>query len=213
MHAPAILAAGGWIGEQVEAWGYAALTLFLVVENVFPPIPSELILPLAGYYVAEGSLSFGGALLAATLGSVVGAMILYWFGQLAGRPAMERWGHKVHLHQKDFDRADEWFARYGVWVIFFGRLVPGIRSVVSIPAGTSSMPLAQFVLLTTAGSALWNALLIGTGWWLGEEWEQITSVIDSLSTAVYVVIALAVVSVATLLWRRRQRALADTATD
>lgn len=202
------MAVGGWIGEQVEQWGYAALALFLVVENVFPPIPSELILPLAGYYVAEGTLNFGGAVLASTLGSVVGALILYWFGQFAGRPALERWGHKVHISDTDFHRADVWFARFGAWVVFFGRLVPGIRSVVSIPAGSSSMPMLQFVVLTTAGSALWNSLLIGVGWWLGSEWEQITAVIDSLSTAVYVLIALAAVGVVSLLWRRHRRAVA-----
>ncbi len=213
MHIVTVLAVGGWIGEQVEQWGYAALTLFLIIENVFPPIPSELILPLAGYYVSEGTLNFGGALLASTLGSVVGALILYYFGQLAGRPALERWGHKVHISDEDFDRADAWFARFGAWVVFFGRLVPGIRSVVSIPAGSSSMPMLQFVLLTTAGSALWNALLIGTGWWLGSRWEEITTIVDSASTVVYALIVLAILGVVAILWRRHRRHVAATQSD
>lgn len=202
-------AAGGWIGELVDTWGYVAVTLFLVVENVFPPIPSELILPLAGYYVEQGNLNFGFALLAATLGSVTGAVILYWFGQLAGRPAMERWGHKVHLQQRDFDRADRWFERYGVWVVFFGRLVPGVRSLVSIPAGASSMGMPQFLVLTTLGSALWNALLIGAGWALGSQWERITGVVDSASTVVLAAAVVASVSGAAVFLRRRRRALAQ----
>jgi membrane protein DedA with SNARE-associated domain len=197
-------AAGGWIGDLVDTWGYAAVFLFLVVENLFPPIPSELILPLAGYYVDQGNLNFGFVVLAATAGSVFGAVILYYFGQLAGRPAMERWGHRVRLQQRDFDRADAWFERYGVWVVFFGRLVPGVRSLVSIPAGTSSMPMGQFLVLTTAGSALWNALLIGAGWALGHEWERISGAVDSASSVVVVVLAVAFVAGSGLfLYRRR----------
>jgi membrane protein DedA with SNARE-associated domain len=202
-------AAGGWVGELVDTWGYVAVALFLVVENVFPPIPSELILPLAGYYVEQGNLNFAFAVVAATLGSVIGALILYGFGQLAGRPALEKWGHKVHLHERDIERADRWFERYGGWVVFFGRLVPGVRSVVSIPAGASSMAMPQFVLLTTAGSALWNALLIGAGWWLGREWERITGVMDSASTVVVVAVVVSFVGGATLFLRRRRRALAQ----
>lgn len=199
-------AAGGWVGDLVDTWGYTAVFLFLVVENLFPPIPSELILPLAGYYVELGNLNFGFVVLAATAGSVAGAVILYYFGQLAGRPAMERWGHKVRLHAKDLDRADDWFARYGMWVVFFGRLVPGVRSIVSIPAGASSMPMPQFLLLTTAGSALWNALLIGAGWGLGHEWERISGVVDSASSVIVVVLVLAFVSASGLFLHRRRGA-------
>lgn len=198
--------AGGWVGELVDTWGYVAVSLFLVVENVFPPIPSELILPLAGYYVERGTLDFSYALVAATVGSVLGAVFLYWFGQLAGRPALERWGHKVHLHQRDFDRADEWFARYGAWVVFFGRLVPGVRSVVSIPAGASAMPMPQFLVLTTAGSAAWNALLIGLGWALGNQWTRITGVVDSASTVVLVLVGVVLTAGAVGLMRRARRA-------
>ncbi|MBJ7328962.1 MAG: DedA family protein [Solirubrobacteraceae bacterium] len=196
-------AAGGWVGELVDAWGYTAVFVFLVVENLIPPIPSELILPLAGYYVDQGNLSYGLVVLAATAGSVVGALLIYWFGSHAGRPALERWGHRVHLKESDLDRADVWFARYGDWVVFFGRLVPGIRSVVSIPAGTSHMPMARFVALTTLGSAIWNSLLVGAGWALGHEWEKISSAIDSASTVIVAVAALAIVGAVVVFLRRR----------
>ena len=196
-------AAGGWVGEIVDTWGYAAVLVFLVVENLFPPIPSELILPLAGYYVELGNLTFAGVLLAATVGSVGGAVILYYFGQLAGRPALERWGHKVRLRPEDLERADVWFARYGDWVVFFGRLVPGVRSVVSIPAGSSSMSMPRFLALTTAGSLIWNALLIGAGWALGHEWERISGMVDSASTVIVAALAVLCIGAAGVFVRRR----------
>lgn len=196
-------AAGGWVGELVDTWGYAAVLVFLVVENLFPPIPSELILPLAGYYVELGNLTFAGVLIAATVGSVGGAVILYYFGQLAGRPALERWGHKVRLRAEDLERADVWFERYGDWVVFFGRLVPGVRSVVSIPAGSSSMSMPRFLVLTTAGSLIWNALLIGAGWALGHEWERISGVVDSASTVIVAAVAVFCIGAAGLFARRR----------
>lgn len=187
----AIGATGTWIDEAVKAGGYPALGGLILIENLFPPIPSELILPLAGYYVERGDLVFVLAVLAATIGSLLGALILYGASRAGGRPLIYRHAQKVRLKEADLDRADAWFDRYGGWVVLFGRLVPGVRSVVSVPAGLSEMPIWKFVALTTLGSAVWNTALIGAGWALGSQFEQVGELIGPLSKPL---LALAVVA-------------------
>lgn len=200
----AIGATGTWIDEAVKAGGYPALGGLILIENLFPPIPSELILPLAGYYVERGDLVFALAVLAATIGSLVGALILYAASRAGGRPLVYRYAHKVRVKEADLDRADAWFDRYGLWFVLFGRLVPGVRSVVSIPAGLSEMPVWKFVGLTTLGSLVWNTALIGAGWALGSQFEEVGEVIGPLSKPL---LALAVVATIAgfLVLRRRGR--------
>lgn len=193
---------GEWVREAVAAGGYPAVALLILIENVFPPIPSEVILPLAGYYVGQGELAFVPAVAAATVGSVAGALVLYALARRGGRPLLLRHGRVLRLAEADLDRGDAWFDRHGAWLVFFGRLVPGVRSLVSVPAGLSEMPLGRFVGLTAAGSALWNAALIGAGWALGSNWEQVGSYIGPLSTAV---VALLAAGAAVWFVRRRRR--------
>ncbi|MEH3052915.1 MAG: DedA family protein [Patulibacter minatonensis] len=193
-----------WVTDAVEAGGYPALTGLILLENLFPPIPSELILPLAGFSVGRGDLVFALAVLAATIGSVVGAVILHQIAKRGGRPLIYRFGPKVRLSRRDLDRADAWFDRYGLWFVLFGRLIPGVRSLVSIPAGLSEMPMGRFILLTTVGSAVWNTLLIGVGRALGENWEEVATVVGPMSKIA--VFALAGLMVALAVWLvRRQR--------
>lgn len=173
--------AADWIVDAVESGGYPALGGLILLENVFPPIPSELILPLAGFSVGRGDMVFTLAVLAATIGSVVGALLLYGAARGGGRPLIYKFGPKVRLSHRDLDRADAWFDRYGPWFVLFGRLVPGVRSLVSIPAGLSEMPLGRFVVLTAIGSAVWNTILIGIGRALGENWDELAAYIGPIS--------------------------------
>ncbi|MBO9532617.1 MAG: DedA family protein [Solirubrobacteraceae bacterium] len=194
--------AADWVVDTVESGGYPALGGLILLENVFPPIPSELILPLAGFSVGRGDMVFVLAVLAATIGSVVGALILYGAARAGGRPLIYRFGPKVRLSHKDLDRADAWFDRYGVWFVLFGRLIPGVRSLVSVPAGLSEMPLAWFVALTAIGSAVWNALLIGIGRALGENWDELAAYIGPISTFALIGMLAGMLALAIWLLRR-----------
>lgn len=200
--------ADGTFTTLVEDGGYGAVGGLLLVENLFPPIPSEAILPLAGYFVGRGALGFVPVLLVATLGATLGALVLYAVGRWGGRPLLERWGRVVRLDAARLDRADAWFDRHGAWVVLLGRLVPGVRSLVSIPAGASEMPLGRFVVLTAVGSALWNAALIGAGLALGSRWTEVGAVVGPLARIVVVVLAAGLAALAVALLVRRRRATA-----
>ncbi len=193
----------GWIEYLIEAFGALGVALLMILENLFPPIPSEFILPFAGFLVGRGELGFLPALVASTAGSLSGALILYALGRWGGRNLILRYGRFLRVKEADLDRAEGWFDKYDQWVVLFGRMVPGVRSVVSIPAGMLRMPFLQFVLLTTAGSAAWNALLLGAGWYLGENWQQIQGIVGSVSAFVLILVAVALVCAAIWWWRRR----------
>ncbi len=183
---------GAWVLDVIAALGYVGLALLLIAENLFPPIPSEVVLPLAGFLVGRGDLGFWQALLASTLGSVAGALILYVLGRYGGRRLVLRYGKFLHVDEDRLDRADGWFRRYGDWVVLFARVVPFARSVVSIPAGTMKMPAGRFTALTALGSLAWNTLLIGAGVVLGANWQRVEAWIGSYSNLVLVVAALGV---------------------
>jgi membrane protein DedA with SNARE-associated domain len=203
--APVFAAIEETLRVWIEAGGYPALALFVLVENLFPPIPSEVVLPLAGFYVNQGTLAFVPAMLFATAGSVGGALILYALGRYGGRPVILRYGRVLRVTEERLERAEGWFERYGTAVVLFGRMVPGARSVVSIPAGLAEMGLTRFVLLTAAGSAAWNALLIGAGALLGASWKAVSDIAGSASTVVLIVTgAAAVIATVVWLWRRRR---------
>ncbi len=195
-----------WARDMVVSAGYAGIFLAMVIENVFPPIPSEIVLPLAGYEVAQGELSFVGTIAAATLGSVVGALILYAVGRYGGRPLVERWGTILRVGAADLDRAEGWFGRFGDRVVLGARVVPLARSVVSIPAGMMRMPLVRFTVLTTIGSLVWNLVLVGAGYQLGANWERVSDIAGRYSDAAVVVIALCLVIGLFWLLRRRRAA-------
>jgi membrane protein DedA with SNARE-associated domain len=168
-----------------------------------PTDPLELILPFVGFLVGRGEIGFLPALIASTAGSLSGALILYALGRWEGRNLILRYGRYLRVKEADLDRAEGWFDKYDEWVVLFGRMVPGVRSVVSIPAGMLRTPFLRFVLLTTAGSAAWNTVLLGAGWYLGENWQQIEGFVGSLSNFVLVLVAVALVAAAIWWWRRR----------
>ncbi len=168
--------------DAVTTLGYPGIFAALVAENVFPPIPSELVLPLAGFEVDSGELNFILVVLSATLGSLVGALILYAIGLYGGRPLVLRWGGVLRVTERDLDRAEVWFQRWGDWVVLSARVIPVARSLVSIPAGMMRMSLLRFIVLTTIGSAIWNLLLIGAGYQLGKNWEDVTDTVERFAT-------------------------------
>jgi membrane protein DedA with SNARE-associated domain len=195
-----------WIDQVISSFGYGGVVTLMLLENLFPPIPSEAILPLVGFLVNRGDLAGIPALIAATLGSLVGALVLYALGRWGGRPLVLRYRRVLRVTEAELDRADGWFDRYGGWIVLFGRMVPLARSVVSIPAGMSEMPVWRFALLTALGSAVWNALLIGAGWFLGENWLRVTGFIGSISDIVLVIVVVGVVSLGVWWWRRPRKA-------
>ncbi|MDP9455642.1 MAG: DedA family protein [Actinomycetota bacterium] len=178
-----------WVFDVVSALGYLGLALLLVAENLFPPIPSEVVLPLAGFLVGRGDLNLWGALVAATTGSVLGAVALYSLGRWGGRRLVLRYGSWLRVDEDSLDRAEGWFRHYGDVLVLFARVVPLARSIVSIPAGTAKMPLMRFVVLTSIGSVIWNALLLGAGVILGANWSVVQDWIGSYSNVVLILAA------------------------
>lgn len=183
--------------EVLNDLGYAGLTLLLLAETVFPPIPSEAILPLAGYLVGVGDFNFVAALTSATAGSVVGAMLLYEAARFGGRPFALRF---LKFARQDPDRlgdAERWFDRRGAVMVLVGRCIPGARSIVSLPAGLLRMGRVKYFLLTLLGSVVWNSVLIGAGWALGSRWEEVSDLIGPLSKPL---LAATVIIAAAALW-------------
>lgn len=165
-----------WATEIINSVGLIGVALLVALESVIPPIPSELVLLLAGFNVQQGNFTFIGAVIAATVGSVLGALILYALSAMLSEERLiwllHKVGRFVGFTQKDIDRGFVWFERHGAPVVFFGRLIPLVRSVVSIPAGAARMPLGKFVLWTAVGSSVWNVVWIAIGQLLGEQWEK-----------------------------------------
>lgn len=188
--------------SAVEQLGALGLFLVMVAEHVFPPIPSELVLPLAGYDVSRGGMSLTAALVASTAGSVVGALILYALARRGGRPAVLRLQRLLRVDEPALARAEERFARRGTMFVLLGRMVPGIRSLVSLPPGLLRMPVGRYVAVTAAGSLFWNALLIMVGQQLGSRWTEVGAVVAPVATAVGLV-AVVAGALAFIRWRRR----------
>lgn len=191
-----------WVVDVVERLGALGVGLLIFLENVVPPIPSEVILPFAGFTAEQGKLNILAAWLAATIGSLAGAMALYGVGALVGEERLRelsraRWF--VLFGEKDFDRGDRFFERYGGAIVFFGRFVPLVRSIVSVPAGLERMAIPRFVLLTFLGSGIWNAAFLGAGWFAGDNWDDVEHVVGPAS---YVVVALLAAAVVWLVVRK-----------
>lgn len=198
-----------WITEFMESYGYFGILLLIAIENLFPPIPSEVILTFGGFMTTTSELTIFGVVLAATLGSVIGAILLYGIGRVLSAERLEaiveRYGAILRLKPEDIRKADAWFDRYGPWAVFFGRLVPLVRSLISIPAGSSGMRFTPFLALTTAGSLIWNTALVSVGAAVGASWDSIVHYMDLYSNIVYALLALG--GIAFLVWFVRNRVL------
>lgn len=177
-----------WITKVMDAMGHAGVVFLMFLENVFPPIPSEIVMPLAGFVAQQGKLTFWGVILAGTLGSVLGALPLYWVGHALGKDRLKRWadrhGKWLTLSAADIDAAIGKFDQYGSAAVFICRLIPGVRSLISIPAGICGMTMPKFLLYTTAGTAIWAAILAWLGHKLGESYHLIEYYLAPISYVV-----------------------------
>ena len=200
-----------WITEFMSEFGYMSIFLLVALENVFPPIPSEVILTFGGFLTRSTEMSVVGVILFSTLGSVVGAVILYGVGRLLSVDRLERlvdrYGKVLRVKSSDLERARKFFLRYGNKAVFLCRMVPLVRSLISIPAGMSKMRFGFFLLFTTAGTLIWNMVLVIAGALVGDQWENILAFMDLYSHIVYIVlgVVLAAAIVFFLVRRRRRR--------
>lgn len=195
----------GWTVALMDRLGLAGAAIAVGLDNFFPPIPSEIILPLAGFAASQGTFSLGGAIAATTFGSVFGAMVLYYIGAVFGRDRVRSVFAGVPLLKvSDVDKAEAWFAKYGAKAVFFGRMVPIFRSVISVPAGIEKMNALAFLLLTTAGSLIWNSVFVYAGYRLGENWEAVEPY-SSIFQKVVIVAVLALVAAFVFVRVREQR--------
>ena len=193
--------------QLVQQLGYFGLVITMAVEHIFPPIPSELVLPLAGFEVARGNLNLFGALVAATLGSLVGASVLYFIARRGGRPLVLRLRGALRVDEPALERAERRFERHSAWIVLLGRMVPGLRSIVSLPPGLLRMPFGRYLALTATGSLAWNALLIVLGQQLGSRWSDVAGWVAPI--AQIVLIACVPLVVGWMLVRRQRRARAQ----
>ena len=196
----------GFAVDLMEKLGAFGAGLAVALENLFPPLPSEVILPLAGFTASRGEMSLVGALIWTTVGSVVGAMVLYLLGVLLGERRTRAIVARVPLvKMSDVDRAQAWFDRHGTKAVFFGRMIPLFRSLISIPAGIERMSPAVFLALTALGSAIWNTVFVMAGYQLGENWSAVEGYVGVLQNVVLVGIVLAVVLFVVLRVRQNLR--------
>jgi membrane protein DedA with SNARE-associated domain len=203
--------------QLYDAVGYLGVAIAVALETIVAPIPSEIILPMAGWKVSQSAAdpsvlepltgmpwNLPLAVGLATAGSLAGAVVGYYIGAWGGRPLLDRYGRYVGIGAGDLDRADRWFDRWGSWAVFFGRMVPLVRTFVSYPAGISRMPLPRFLLFTTLGSVPWNLGLIYAGFLVGENYPVIEETIKPYESVIYaVVIALLLFLVARFWWGKR----------
>lgn len=182
----------GWAVDLMERLGPLGAGIAIALENLFPPLPSEIILPLAGFTASRGTFTLAEAIVWTTAGSVVGAIVLYWLGVLLGRDRMYRiWDLLPLTKTSDLERTEQWFARHGRKAVFFGRMVPIFRSLISVPAGVERMPVWQFLGLTFVGSLVWNTVFVLAGYQLGEQWFRVE---DVIGTYKYIVVGLVLVA-------------------
>lgn len=198
-----------WITGLMNGLGYAGIALLMFLENIFPPIPSEVVMPLAGFTATQGGMSLVGVIAAGSIGSLAGALPWYYAGRVYGHKRMrefaDRYGRWITVSPEDIDHATDWFNRHGRSAVLIGRLVPGVRTLISIPAGISGMKLFQFLLYSTIGTVAWTSLLAICGYILRDRWSAVESYISPISTVLIVVLVLWFASRYVRQWRGRRR--------
>ena len=191
----------------MEQFGYLGVAFLIMIENLFPPIPSEVILTFGGFMTTTTELNIPLMIVAATIGAVVGAAILYWVGTLLDVERLDKiidkYGNMLRITHADIHKADSWFDRYGFWTVFFCRFVPLIRSLISLPAGMANMNFGLFLFFTTIGTVIWNTVLIYLGAAVGSQWETIVHYMDIYSNIAYVI--LGIIGIAVIIWYIRKR--------
>lgn len=194
----------------IEQSGYFGVFFLILLENVFPPIPSEVILLFSGFFSSYTSLSVFYMILASTLGSFLGAIILYYIGKIFNKERLKkivngRLGKILFLKENDIDKADEWFDNKGNKSVFFCRFVPIVRSLISIPAGMSEMPMGKFIIYTICGSMIWNTVLICLGYGLGSNWEYVLTILDKYQMVVIIILIIILGYVIIKFYRKKRK--------
>lgn len=199
----------GWVASVIDSLGEVGVGLLVALENLIPPIPSEIVLSMAGYLAHEGRVNLVWVWIAATLGSVVGALALYWLGYALGEDRLKRWLDRIPLvDSDDLNTADKWFEKHEKGAVLIGRCAPVVRSLVSIPAGANHMRLGLFTMLTAIGSGVWNAIFVGGGYALGSRWDRLEQYANYFDYAIYAFFLITIVSWVVKTLRKRRRAAA-----
>lgn len=191
-------------------FGYFGVFFLIAIENIFPPIPSEVILLFGGFMTTHSKLSIIGIIIASTIGSVVGALILYYIGKILNKDKLKKIvrgkiGKILRLKEKDIDKADEWFDKKGNKTVFFCRFIPILRSLISVPAGMSEMEMPKFLLYTTVGSAIWNTTITIIGSIVGENWEGVVEIFDKYSHITLIVLVVIFIIIAVIYFKKRKK--------
>ena len=196
--------------EIMNNFGYLGVFLLIAIENVFPPIPSEVILLFGGFMTTFSDMNIVGVIIASTLGSILGAIVLYYVGKILNKERLKKIitskpGKILRLKPEDIDKADNWFDTKGNKTVFFCRFVPIIRSLISIPAGMSEMPMKKFLIYTTAGSLIWNAALTIVGSIVGENWTSIVDIMDQYSHIILVLLIIIFIVAVAVFYKKRKK--------
>jgi Uncharacterized membrane-associated protein len=177
-----------WILNLIQAMGYAGIALLTFLENIFPPIPSEVIMPLVGYQVSRGEFRLWLAVLCGSAGTLVGTSLWYFAGRKVGRERVQQWmetyGHWLGIDIEDLYKARDWFERHQALVVFLGRLLPGVRTVISLPAGFASMPFGRFLFYSGLGTVIWTSALVYAGMVLGENYKRVDQFLEPVAWAI-----------------------------
>lgn len=194
--------------EIMNAYGYIGIFLLIMVENLFPPIPSEVILTFGGFMTQSSNMTIIGVIIASTIGSVIGAIILYYIGKILNKERLikiveSKYGKLLRVKAKDIEMADKWFDEKGNKTVFFCRFIPVVRSLISIPAGMSVMPMGKFLLYTTIGSAIWNSVLVSVGAFAGDKKDIILNIIDKAGNVILVGIIIAFIVFVIIFYKNR----------
>ena len=196
--------------EIMNNFGYIGIFLLIAIENIFPPIPSEVILLFGGFMTTSTDMNVIGVIIASTLGSLVGAIALYYIGKILNKERLKKiitskYGKLLRLTPEDIDKADNWFDTKGNKTVFFCRFIPLIRSLISIPAGMSEMPMKKFLIYTIAGSAIWNTALTIAGSIVGEKWEDILAIMDQYSHIIVIALVIIFIIAVVIFYSKRRK--------
>lgn len=197
-----------WVKHVVETMGYPGVFILIALESTLVPIPSELVMPFAGYLAGRGSFSLPVIMIINSVAALIGSGICYFIGAKGGKPFLERYGKFFLLRQHDLEKTERVFAKHGKWVVLIGRFIPVVRHIISIPAGIARMPLKTFFLQTFIGSTIWGGFLILLGYYLGDNWEAVATKLKRFDLVIGVLVVLAIVALGIrfVVRRRRERA-------
>lgn len=202
-----------WISEVMQQLGYLGIALLMFLDNIFPPIPSELIMPAAGFTASEGHFTLFGVIAAGSIGSILAAVILYWIGRLLNEQRLKTWlsryGKWLFIKPDDLTTATRWFNQHGAKIVFFGRMIPAVRSLISIPAGMARMPFGLFLLYSSLGTIIWTSILAGAGFYLGSNYEKFSHWVSGAGNVIIVILLIVAAFALRRYFKHKKQAASD----